>query len=83
LLLAVGASAQPAALRRLFAALLQAEGVPLQEIGDLMGHSEIRVTEGYAYTMPDRLHKAMSSVDRVLSDDAGPEPVKADDAVGT
>jgi hypothetical protein len=54
-----------------FAALLQADGVALQEIRDLMGRSEPRVTEGYAYTMPSRLMRAMRSVDRVLGLDEG------------
>lgn len=40
------------ALRRIYAATLQAAGVPLHVIRDLMGHSELGVTEKYAYTMP-------------------------------
>lgn len=40
------------ALRRIYAATLQAAGVPLHVIRDLLGHSELRVTEHYAYTMP-------------------------------
>jgi len=51
------------ALRRVFAALLQDQGVPLERIRDLMGHSQLSVTEHYAYTMPDSLHAAMGKID--------------------
>jgi len=49
-----------------FAAVLQDQGVPLERIRDLMGDSELRVTEGYAYTMPDSLTRDMSAVDDVF-----------------
>jgi len=51
------------ALRRLFAAVLQDHGVPLERIRDLMGHSELRVTEGYAYTLPETLDRDMGAID--------------------
>lgn len=54
------------ALRRVFAAVLQDQGVSLVRVRDLMGHSELRVTEGYAYTMPESLLQAMGTVDDVF-----------------
>ena len=54
------------ALRRVFAAVLQDQGVSLVHIRDLMGHSEISVTESYAYTIPDSLHAAMANIDDAL-----------------
>lgn len=54
------------ALRRVFAALLQDRGVPLERIRDLMGHSELRVTEGYAYTLPESLASDMRTIDDAL-----------------
>lgn len=55
------------ALRRVFAALLQDQGVPLERIRDLLGHSELRVTEGYAYTMPGRLAEDVRAIDLALN----------------
>jgi len=54
------------ALRRVFAALLQDDGVPLERIRDLMGHSTLSVTESYAYTLPASLDRDMGAIDRVL-----------------
>lgn len=55
------------ALRRVFAAILQDQGVPLPHIRDLLSHSQIQVTERYAYVMPESLKDAMSAVDGGLS----------------
>lgn len=67
------------ALRRVFAAVLQDQGVPLERIRDLMGHSEIKVTEGYAYTMPDSLKRDMGAVDDALgSYENGAGPIEPD-----
>jgi len=54
------------ALRRVFTAVLQDQDLPLERIRHLMGHSEIKVTEGYAYTMPYSLKRHMGAVDDVL-----------------
>ncbi|MFQ5459743.1 MAG: tyrosine-type recombinase/integrase, partial [Anaerolineae bacterium] len=54
------------ALRRVIAAVLQDQGVPLERIRDLMGHSQLRVTESYAYTIPETLQKDMDAVDDAL-----------------
>jgi integrase len=59
------------ALRRVFAALLQDEGVPLERIRDLMGHSTLHVTEGYAYTLPESLDRDMGAIDRALQPNEG------------
>ncbi len=54
------------ALRRVFAAVLLDQGVSLPHIRDLLGHSQIQVTEHYAYTMPGALRDAIDAVDRAL-----------------
>ena len=47
----------------MFAVLLQDHGLPLERIRDLMGHSELRVTESYAYVMPESLLQDMGAMD--------------------
>lgn len=69
------------ALRRVFAALLQDEGVPLERIRDLMGHSNILVTEGYAYTLPESLDRDMGAIDRAFRPNEGRMRVGPGDAV--
>lgn len=65
------------ALRRAFAAILQDQGVPLNVIRDLLGHSQLSVTEHYAYTMPG----ADASVKRI--DDAlRPTPTRDREEIG-
>lgn len=54
------------ALRRIFAALLQDQGVALVHVRDLLGHSDLRVTEHYAYTMPDSLVRVVERIDEGL-----------------
>lgn len=56
------------ALRRMFAALLLDQGVPLHRIRDLLGHSHVAVTEHYAYTMPEALARDLGAIDRALTD---------------
>ncbi len=55
------------ALRRVFAALLQDQGTPLTQVRDLMGHSQVRVTETYAYNLPSSLAGSMRGIDQALS----------------
>ena len=43
---------------------LQDQGVPLERIRDLIGHCELRVTESYAYTLPDSLKSDMEAITR-------------------
>jgi integrase len=59
------------ALRRQFAALLQDQGIPLERLRDLMGHSALRVTEHYAYTMPETLRHDMGAIDAALRSNEG------------
>jgi len=59
------------ALRRIFAAPLQDEGVPLERLRDLMGHTNILVTEGYAYTLPASLDRDMGAIDRAFQPNEG------------
>jgi len=67
------------ALRRVFAALLQDQGVPLVVIRDLMGHCELRVTETYAYVVPGALDSMIGKLDAALGLDpaeASPESTR-------
>ena len=50
-------------LRRVFAAVLQDAGVPLERVRDLMGHSQLQVTEHYDYTLKDSLLRDMDAID--------------------
>lgn len=54
------------ALRRMFAAVLLDQGVPLHRIRDLLGHTHVQITEHYAYTMADSLMADMAVVDAAL-----------------
>jgi len=63
----------------LFAAVLQDQGVPLERIRDLVGHSQIMVIEGYDYTMPDSLKRDMGAVhDALGAYEIGAGPVEPD-----
>ena len=46
-------------LRHTCAAWLISSGVGLIEVRNLLGHSTIRMTEGYAHLAPDNLRKAV------------------------
>jgi hypothetical protein len=50
-----------------FAALLQDSGVPLERVRDLMGHSQLQVTEHYAYTLRESLLRDMDGIDEALA----------------
>ncbi len=54
------------ALRRLCSALLQDQGVPITVVRDILGHSSLQVTEGYAYVMPAALLDAMDTLEGAL-----------------
>jgi len=54
------------ALRRMFAAVLLDQGVPLHRIRDLLGHAHVAVTEHYAYVMEDALVADVKAIDRAL-----------------
>ena len=66
------------ALRRVFAAVLQDNGVPLERIRDLMGHSMLSVTESYAYTIPASLDRDMASIDQAFGAMGGRRGVRGD-----
>lgn len=53
-------------LRHTGATLLAAAGVPLRQIGGMMGHSEARTTELYAKHSPDFLKEAASALDAIF-----------------
>jgi integrase len=49
-------------LRHTFASDLATAGVPLQKIGKLMGHTDMRSTQRYAHLMPSALDGAVDSL---------------------
>lgn len=65
------------ALRRIYAATLQAAGVPLHVIRDLLGHSVLGVTEKYAYTVPGADAGILTALDAAF----GTGPIR--DGTGT
>jgi site-specific recombinase XerD len=56
------------ALRSVFADLTQDQGVPPERIRHLVGHSSLRVTESYAYTMPQTLARGIQAIDASLNE---------------
>jgi len=59
-------------LRHTFASWLAMKGVPLQQIKDLLGHSQITTTLRYSHLNPEVLRKAVS----VLEEEKSEAPVK-------
>lgn len=57
------------AMRRLCSALLQDQGVPITVVRDILGHSGLSVTDGYAYVMPAALLDAAETLDGALAPD--------------
>jgi integrase len=51
-------------LRHCFATRLRRNGVPLEDIGDLLGHKGLAMTKRYAHTDMDRLHGAVAKLSR-------------------
>lgn len=49
-------------LRHTFASFLVKEGVPLYHVCQLLGHSDIRVTQRYAHLAPDNLHHVLDKL---------------------
>jgi integrase len=51
-------------LRHTFATRLRAAGVHEMDIMTLLGHTTLKVTQGYALSVPNVLRKAVSSLER-------------------
>ena len=66
-------------LRHTFASRLRMEGVEIQTIRDLMGHTTTRMTERYSHLAPSHLHAAVQTLVRAASK---PESTHAGDPVG-
>jgi integrase len=49
------------------AAWLVSAGVPLTDVGDLLGHSTVRMTERYAHLAPERVRSAVAVLDEVAA----------------
>jgi integrase len=47
-------------LRHTFASSLRMNGVPPEDIADLLGHKSLTMTRRYAHLGPNKLHAAMS-----------------------
>jgi len=63
-------------LRHTFASWLAMKGVPLQQIKDLLGHSQITTTLRYSHLNPDILRKAVSVLEEDPSAPKGPQAQK-------
>lgn len=73
------------ALRRVFAAVLLDGGADITVVRDLLGHSQLSVTEKYAYVMPAALPGAVSAIDRAFgpsTQDTDKGTARADDPTG-
>lgn len=57
--------------RHTFATYLVRDGVPLEDIKELLGHSSIKETEIYAHHRPDDLHHQVRRLDGLLSGKKG------------
>lgn len=53
-------------LRHTFASWLAKEGVPLQAIGQLLGHSSMKMTQRYAHLCPNTVRDAAMKIDYVI-----------------
>ncbi len=53
-------------LRHTFASWLAKEGVPLQAIGQLLGHSSMKMTQRYAHLCPNTVRDAAMRIDSVI-----------------
>lgn len=53
-------------LRHTFASWLAKEGVPLQAIGQLLGHSSMKMTQRYAHLCPNTVRDAAMKIDLVI-----------------
>jgi len=53
-------------LRHTFASWMVMEGVPLSEVGDLLGHSDLEMTRRYAHLAPEKKRQAIGSMERVF-----------------
>ena len=54
----------PHCCRRTYVTMLQANGVPMETIAALTGHSDIKTTEGYLHQSADTLAKAAEVLQR-------------------
>ena len=54
-------------LRHTCASLAVSEGVPLEALRDLLGHSSVTVTERYAHLAPAKVREAVAALDAVRS----------------
>jgi integrase len=53
-------------LRHTFASWMVMEGVPLSEVGELLGHSDLEMTRRYAHLAPEKKRQAVGSMERVF-----------------
>lgn len=53
-------------LRHTFASWMVMEGVPLSEVGELLGHSDLEMTRRYAHLAPEKKRQAIGSMERVF-----------------
>jgi len=66
-------------LRHTFASWLAMKGVPLQQIKDLLGHSQISTTLRYSHLNPEVLRKAVSVLEEPEAPVKGPQAQRIQD----
>ena len=55
-------------LRHTYASLLVNAGVPIYEVKEILGHSDIKITERYSHLAPETLQKASAAAgDRIIA----------------
>jgi integrase len=52
--------------RHTFASWMVMQGVPISEIGELLGHSDLEMTRRYAHLAPERKRMAIGSMEKVF-----------------
>ncbi|HZC68547.1 MAG TPA: site-specific integrase [Nitrospirales bacterium] len=68
-------------LRHTFASWSVQRGASLQEVKDLLGHSNLAMTLRYAHLAPERLRAAVSRLDEIALDPSTPGPRRAHESL--
>lgn len=55
-------------LRHTFASFLIRQGIPLYHVSQLLGHSDIRITQRYAHLAPDYLRECLNVLPQLTQD---------------
>ncbi|WP_372376274.1 tyrosine-type recombinase/integrase [Acinetobacter ursingii] len=55
-------------LRHTFASFLIKQGIPLYHVSQLLGHSDVRITQRYAHLAPENLHECLNVLPQLTQD---------------